>query len=59
MAASIYDGDAFVTEGVLDGDGRAAAGLRPWVTNEHEHNGLRADTAVLDQLIGLVRGRLA
>jgi hypothetical protein len=34
--------------------------MRPWVTNEHEHNGLRADGArILDRLIGLARGRIA
>ncbi len=31
-------------------------GLRPWVTNEFEHDGLRAsDGRVLDRLIGLAR----
>ena len=33
-------------------------GLRPWLTNEHEHNGLRADGArILGHLIDLARGR--
>jgi hypothetical protein len=33
-------------------------GLRPWVTNEYEHNGLAASGGqVLDRLIDLVRGR--
>jgi hypothetical protein len=33
--------------------------LRPWVTNEYEHNGLRADgERVLGRLIDLVKGRL-
>ena len=33
-------------------------GLRAWVTNEYEHNGLRADgDRVLGRLIDLVRGR--
>jgi hypothetical protein len=36
----------------------AIRGLRPWVTNEYEHDGLRADGAiVLDRLIDLARGR--
>ena len=44
--------------GVLRGDGRAGGGLRPWVTNEYEHNGLRADgERVLGRLIALARGR--
>jgi len=34
-------------------------GLRPWITNEHEHNGLRADgEKILGHLIGLVRGEM-
>ena len=45
--------------GLRGGDGRArSAGLRPWITNEYEHNGLRADgERVLGRLIDLVRGR--
>jgi hypothetical protein len=37
----------------------AIRGLRPWLTNEYEHNGLRADGArVLGRLIDLARGRV-
>jgi len=33
-------------------------GLRSWVTDEYEHNGLRADgERVLGRLIDLVKGR--
>jgi hypothetical protein len=33
-------------------------GLRPWITNEYEHNGLRADgERVLGRLIDLVKAR--
>ena len=32
-------------------------GLRPWITNEYDHNALRADGGrVLDRLIDLARG---
>jgi hypothetical protein len=32
-------------------------GLRTWVTNEHQHDGLRRDgEQVLDHLIALARG---
>jgi hypothetical protein len=32
-------------------------GLRPWITNEYEHDGLRASGgAVLDRLIAMTRG---
>jgi hypothetical protein len=34
-------------------------GLRAWITNEHEHDGLRVSAgAVLDRLIAMTRGRL-
>ena len=36
----------------------AIRGLRPWVTNEYEHDGLRADgDRILGRLIDLARGR--
>ena len=57
VAASVYTGDAFVP---LDYSLETAALLpdcRTWVTSEYEHNGLRADTAVIDHLIGLLKGR--
>ena len=35
----------------------AIEGLRPWVTSEYEHDGVRASRGrVLDRLIGLARG---
>jgi hypothetical protein len=35
----------------------AIRGLRPWVTNEYEHDGMRVSRgAVLDRLIAMVRG---
>jgi hypothetical protein len=35
----------------------AIRGLRPWVTNEHEHDGLRVGNGtVLGRLIDLARG---
>jgi hypothetical protein len=38
---------------------QAIGGLRAWVTSEYEHDGLRvSDGAVLDRLIGLVRGTI-
>lgn len=56
-AAAVYFDDAYVpceyslaTAGLLEG-------VQPWVTNEYEHNGLRADGyRVLDRLIALARG---
>jgi hypothetical protein len=35
----------------------AIRGLRPWVTNEYEHDGLRVSNgAVLDRLIAMAHG---
>ncbi len=59
-AAAIYAEDAYVDRVFSEETARLVPGMRPWVTNEYEHNGLRADGArILDRLIGLVRGRLA
>ena len=56
-AAAVYFGDMYVDR---DDSMRAAVaihGLRPWVTNEYEHDGLRVSNgAVLDRLIAMVRG---
>jgi len=38
---------------------QAICGLHAWVTSEYEHDGLRvSDGAVLDRLIGMVRGNI-
>jgi hypothetical protein len=59
-AAAIYAEDAYVDRVFSEETARLIPGMRPWVTNELEHNGLRADgDRVLDRLIGLARGRLA
>ena len=56
-AAAVYFSDMYVDR---DDSLRTAAGiggLRSWVTNEYEHDGLRnSDGRVLDRLIGMVRG---
>lgn len=59
VAAAVYHDDMFVdTEHAL-GTARAIRGLRTWVTDEYEHDGLRASgPRVLDRLIGLARGEL-
>jgi hypothetical protein len=37
---------------------KAVRGLKPWITNEYEHDGLGLDGAkILDHLIDMVRGR--
>jgi pimeloyl-ACP methyl ester carboxylesterase len=58
VAATIYVDDLYVERGFAEETAGAIRGLRPWITNEYVHNGLRADgERVLDRLIDLVRGR--
>jgi pimeloyl-ACP methyl ester carboxylesterase len=56
-AAAIYYDDMYVPEEFSVPTARSIRGLRPWVTNEYEHDGLRMSNGrVLDRLIALVRG---
>jgi predicted phosphohydrolase len=58
VAATVYVDDLYVESAFAIETARAIRGLRPWVTNEFEHNGLRADgERVVGRLIDLVRGR--
>lgn len=58
VVATIYTDDAFVEHDFARETAATIRGLRPWITNEYEHNGIRADgERVLDRLIDLVRGR--
>ncbi|HMG24811.1 MAG TPA: alpha/beta fold hydrolase [Kofleriaceae bacterium] len=58
VAATIYVNDLYVERAFAEDTAAAIRGLRPWITNELEHNGLRADgERVLGRLIDLVRGR--
>jgi pimeloyl-ACP methyl ester carboxylesterase len=57
-AAAIYFNDMYVPRELSLPTAAAIRGLRPWVTNEYEHDGLRVSNgAVLDRLIALARGR--
>jgi len=59
-AAAIYAEDTYVDRALSEETAAMLPTLRPWITNEYEHNGLRADgAAILDRLIGMARGRLA
>ena len=50
--------DLYVERAFAEETAAAIRGLRPWITNEFEHNGLRADgERVLGRLIDLVRER--
>jgi pimeloyl-ACP methyl ester carboxylesterase len=57
-AAAIYAEDLYVERAFSEETAAAVRGLRPWVTNELEHDGIRADgPRVLGRLLDLVRGR--
>jgi pimeloyl-ACP methyl ester carboxylesterase len=58
VSATIYADDLYVERAFAEETASAIRGLRPWITNEYQHNGLRADgERVLDRLIDLARGR--
>jgi pimeloyl-ACP methyl ester carboxylesterase len=57
-AAAIYAEDMYVERVFSEETASSIRGLKPWLTNEYEHNGLRADGArVLGRLMDLVQGR--
>lgn len=57
-AAAIYTDDLYVERVFSEETAAQVRGLRPWVTSEYEHNGLRVDGArILDHLFDLARGR--
>jgi len=57
-AAAIYTEDPYVERVFSEETAAAIRGLRPWVTSEYDHNGLRVDgDRILGRLIDLARGR--
>lgn len=57
-AAAIYADDAYVDRDFSEDTAALLPNMRPWVTNEYEHNGLRiGGGAVLDRLIRLATDR--
>jgi hypothetical protein len=58
-AAAVYHDDMYVAREFSVDLGRRIPGLRLWITNEHQHNGLRTQGhEVLDRLIRMRRGEL-
>lgn len=56
-AAAIYYDDMYVPRPYSEETAATIGGLRTWITNEFEHNGLRADgERLLDRLLALARG---
>jgi pimeloyl-ACP methyl ester carboxylesterase len=59
VAAAIYADDLYVPRAWSERTAAAIGGLRPWLTNELNHDGLRIDgERVLGRLIDLARGRI-
>jgi hypothetical protein len=57
-AAAIYHDDPYVESRFSLRTAELTRNLRPWLTNEYDHNALRADgDRVLGRLIDLARGR--
>jgi pimeloyl-ACP methyl ester carboxylesterase len=58
VAAAIYAEDMYVERTFAEETAALIRGLRPWLTNEYQHNGLRADgERVLGRLVDMLRGR--
>ncbi len=58
VAATIYHDDVYVDRVFAEETARGVRGLRPWITNEYAHSGLRADgERIVGRLIDMVRGR--
>jgi len=56
-AAAVYFNDMYVPLEFSVQTASVIKGLKPWVTSEYEHDGLRVSNgAVLDRLIAMVRG---
>jgi hypothetical protein len=57
-AAVIYAEDMYVERAFSEETAASIRGLRPWLTNEYEHDGLRQEGGrVLGRLLDLVQGR--
>jgi hypothetical protein len=56
-AAVIYADDMYVERIFSEETAQSIGGCRAWLTNEYQHNGIRADgERILDRLIAMVRG---
>jgi pimeloyl-ACP methyl ester carboxylesterase len=55
VSAAIYYNDMYVDREMSMQTASVVRGLRPWVTNQYEHDGLR-QSGVLDRLLGMARG---
>jgi len=59
VAAAVYSDDMYVHREFSEETAALVPNMKLWVTNEYEHNGLRADgAAVLGRLLAMVRGEV-
>jgi pimeloyl-ACP methyl ester carboxylesterase len=59
VAAAIYANDMYVERRFSEETASDICGLRTWLTDEYEHNGLRVDgERILGRLLDLARGRI-
>ena len=59
VAAAVYSDDMYVHREFSEETAALVPNVKLWVTNEYEHNGLRADgAAVLGRLLAMVRGEI-
>lgn len=59
VAAAVYYDDMYVHREFSEETAALVPNMKLWMTNEHEHNGLRADGgAVLGRLLAMVRGEI-
>jgi pimeloyl-ACP methyl ester carboxylesterase len=56
-AAAVYANDLYVPFEFSMETARLLPGVTPWITSEHEHNGLRSGGEVLSRLIDIAHGR--
>ncbi len=59
VAAAVYFDDMYVHREFSEETARIVPNMKLWITNQYEHNGLRADgEAVVDRLLQMVRGQV-
>jgi pimeloyl-ACP methyl ester carboxylesterase len=57
-AAAIYAEDMYVPRAPSEETAAAIGGMKAWLTNQYDHNGLRADVAVFERLLALRHDRV-
>ena len=56
LVAAVYHDDMYVDRDQSLHTASSVSGLRCWVTNEYEHDGIRQGSAVLDRLLAMLHG---